>query len=392
MTASLASQGAPEYLVAIFEALQFRGASIGRLRELKGMEWDDLLGWCDARQLTLVLPSLCGEALPNEVRHRIEQCQSRYIERFSRIKSQLFEITEALDTAGIEFIVLKGLTHAPAFTPNPLLRAQGDIDLWVPGDAVHQAREILIKIGYVSGERARSRHLPPMRRPSGWRWRGDRFDPEMPVSIELHFELWSERTERIAVPGLNGFWSRRAARTFGGHSVNVLRDEDLLGFAALHLLLHVLHGELPAQRAWEIASFLHNRAGDEIFWASWRRLHSSALKELEILVFQLVRIWFSCDLSRAVVEETNALPERVRAWLNTFSLSPLTRQFRPNKDELWLHLALISPADRVRILTRRLFPVQLPQSRFLLNRAAHHLYTFLPTLFQGARWFCFRTR
>src|SRR6185437_16370744 len=103
---------------------------------------------------------------------------------------------------------------SPAFTPNPLFRAQGDIDLWVPGNEVYRAQEVLTRLGYASGERARARHLSPMRRPSNWRWRGDRFDPEMPVSVELHFELWSERTDRMAVPGLNGFWSRRDARTF----------------------------------------------------------------------------------------------------------------------------------------------------------------------------------
>jgi hypothetical protein len=37
------------------------------------------------------------------------------------------------------------------------------------------------------------------------------------------------------------------------------------GFAALHLLLHLLHGDLPLQRAWEIARFLGTHACDEDF-------------------------------------------------------------------------------------------------------------------------------
>ncbi len=392
MTASLASRGAPEYLIGIFEALQFEKASTDRLRALTNTEWQLLLEWCDARQLTLMLPCMCGGTIPDEFRNRIQRCQTRYAQRFFRLKSQLFEITAALDRAGIESVVLKGLTHSPVFTPNPLFRAQGDIDLWIPGDAVYQAREILVRLGYVSGERARSRHLSPMRRPTGWRWRGDRYDPEMPVSIELHFELWSERMERIAVPGLKEFWNRKTARTFDGQTVAVLCDEDLLGFAALHLLLHVLHGEFPAQRAWEIANFLHRHADNEVFWTAWRQAHPPALRQLEALVFQLVRVWFGCDLAQVARNERRLMPRNLQKWLDEFAFSPVTRGYHPNKDELWLHLALISPANTARILARRLFPLQLPNGGFILARIAHHLCTLVPTVFQGARWLWVCTR
>lgn len=389
---ALAFEGAPEYLAAIFEALHFRNSSVERLRRLQATDWSPLLEWCDARQLTFMLPWLCGPVLPDEVHRRIEGCRNRYRQRFSELKAQLFEISGALDREGIESVVLKGFTHSPALTPDPLLRAQGDIDLWIPGDDVYRARDVLLRMGYVSGQRERSRHLSPMRRPSVWKWRGDRYDPEMPVAVELHFELWSERMERITVPEQVGFWNRKKFRSFDKQVIGVLCDEDLLGFAALHLLLHVLHGEFPAQRAWEIANFLHTRAVDETFWNSWRQAHPPAVRRLEVLVFQLVTKWFGCDLSRIIIEESGALPGRVRSWLDEYSFSPLTRSFRPNKDELWLHLALTSGIDRLRLLARRLLPVRLPNNGLVLSRAGHHLGTFLPTVVQGARWFLLRTR
>jgi hypothetical protein len=369
-------------------------------------EWQDLLDWCDARQLTLMLPLLCGDLLPRAVQTRIEQCRFRYAERFSRLKRELFEITEALEQAGIESIVLKGFTHAPAFIPDPLLRSQGDIDIWIHAHEIQQAQRVLAGLGYISFEGAGSRHLPPMLRPNSWKWRGDRFDPEMPVSVELHYELWSEHTERIAAPGTDSFWHRRISRTYDGHTIGALCEEDLLGFAALHLLSHLLHGDLPVQRAWEIANFLHKRAHDEVFWAAWRRVHPSGLRKVELVVFQLVGAWFGSALSRPVQYESEALPGGVRAWLNTFPFSPLTGQFHPNKDELWLHVALISPLNRIRILLRRLFPLHIPgfvdelddcsrwrtlrrrlrQRNMLASRVTHHCRTFLPTIIQGARW------
>lgn len=406
----LLAHGAPKWLVAIFDALRFDEPSISRLRTLELTEWERLLEWCDARQLTLMLPSLCGDALPSDVQSRIDKCHLRFGKRFSRLKDESYEIIEALDYAGIESIVLKGLTHSPAFVQNPLLRAQGDIDLWIRAHEINEAHGVLTRLGYSSFEGAKSRHVPPMLRPNGWKWRGDRFDPEMPVAVELHYELWSERVDRISAPGTDDFWQRSASRTFDGHALRTLCDEDLLGFAALHLLVHLLHGDLPMQRAWEIANFLYKRAYDETFWTAWERAHPPGLRKLELIIFQLVRAWFGCPLSDTVRKESETLSARVRHWLRTFPFSPLMCQFSPNKDELWLHLALISPLDHTRILGRRLFPLQIPgfvdelddrsrlrtlrrifrQRSLIASRAFHHFRTFLPTMFQGARWFLLR--
>lgn len=402
----LLTGGAPRYLVAIFDALRFDEPSADDLRRINAADWQILLEWCDARQLTLMLPWLCGTALPVEIRAQVDSRQNRYAERFSRLKRELVEITEALEELDIEFIVLKGLTHSPAFTPDPLFRAAGDIDLWIRGDEIWRAREALVGLGYASFKKAKSRHLAPMLRPNGWKWRGDRFDSEIPVAVELHYELWSESAERVAAPGTDHFWDRSIFRTFSGHVLRTLCEEDLLGFAALHLLAHLLHGDLPLQRAWEIGNFLHRRAQDEAFWSAWQKVHPARLRNLEALVFQLVRNWFGCDLSQTVHDEVQALSGRMRAWLSTFSFSPLMRQFHPNKDELWLHLALASRADSIRIVLRRLFPVQIPgfvddfddhsrlrklrrmfrQRDLIATRAAHHLRTFLPTITQGTRW------
>lgn len=408
----LSARGAPQYLSAIFEALRFDEPSAAGLRALNAVDWEMMLHWCDARQLTLMLPSLCGDALPAEVRAQIDHRRVRYAQRFSRLKRELFEITETLKQLGIEGILLKGLTHSPAFTPDPLLRSQGDIDLWIRGDGIWKAQEALGRLGYASFKKAKSRHLAPMLRPNGWKWQGDRFDPDIPVAVELHYELWSEQSERIAAPGTDDFWNRSIFRSFDGHAIRTLCDEDLLGFAALHLLAHLLHGDLPLQRAWEIANFLHKRACDEAFWTAWQQVHPLGLKRLEVLVFQVVRNWFGCLLNPIVQYESEALSRSVRIWLKTFSYSPLVRHFHPNKDELWLHLALVSPANCARIVLRRLLPMQLPgftdkfddrsrlralrrvirQRGLITSRAVYHLRTFLPTIAQGSRWFLLRKR
>ncbi len=53
------------------------------------------------------------------------------------------------------------------------------------------------------------------------------------------------------------------------------------------------------------------------------------------------------------------LPPRTLRWFDTFAFSPLNAWERPNKDELFLHLSLVSGfRDRASIIRRRLVPIR----------------------------------
>jgi Uncharacterised nucleotidyltransferase len=412
LTASLTGLRAPQHILAALELLQFQTPSADRLDSLTQTERRRFLDWCDNRQLTLMLSQICGSGLPTWVMEPTLQKTARYDLRFRRLKRELFEIVDAFDDANLEFVMLKGLSHAPALTRDPQLRAQGDIDLWLIGSSVHRAQQVLKKLGYVPLLDSKSRHLPPMGRPSNWRWRGDLFDAEMPISVELHYDLWSEQAECIAFPDLEQFWNRKIIRNFDGHNINVLCDADLLGFAGLHLFLHLLHGELPLQRAWEIARFLDTHVSDESFWKSWRSSHPAALRQVETCIFYLVTEWCGCHARQELGAGVHELPIMVKSWFARFSLAPLTREWAPNKSEIWLHLAFIPRRkDKARVLFRRLLPTSIPrfgdratsqtlsiaklvrfvrQLRLVMTRLARHVVTFFPTVFDGLRWYWLR--
>ena len=382
----------PNGVRAVVEALRFNGRSGDGLRAIPEQEWPALLAWCDNRQVTLLLGALCDADLPGTVRERVSTSRERYARRFARLEHDLGEIVDALHRERLDFVLLKGSSHAPALTPDPLLRAQGDIDLWFTDESIGKAREVLGSLGYLPnrrrGARGEGRHLAPMARPHDWKWRGDIFDPEMPVHVEPHFRLWSDSADHIPIPGQTDFWNRRVTRTITGRPVCVLCPQDLIGFAALHFLLHLMHGDLPLQRAWEIAFFLHGSAQNSEFWSRWRQLHSPALRRLQALVFAIAQVWFCCDVHGYAQHEIRGLSRDVHLWLDHFALSPLRRYSDPNKDEVWLHLALVhSRAGRARVLLRRLFPVVFSRKGGLTwARLAHHARTFMPTLRGGLRW------
>ena len=307
------------------------------------------------------------------------------------------------EIAGLfDHVVLKGFTHVPDFVEDFRLRTQYDLDLYVPDGERDIAWKKLLTIGYEPIEELEglaADHLPTLVRKTNWEWRGDYFDPEIPVSIEVHFQFWDMKTDRLRADGIENFWARRQD--------NSLHPVDKLGYAALHLTRHLFRGHVRAFHAWELARFLHTRH-DQDFWRTWRELHSPSLRRMEAVAFLLARTWFACDLSPEAASEVAALPDKVRRWFEKYGWSPLDPQ--PNKHELALQLALIEPiGDRLRVLRRKLLPSTLPgpvdavhvpedrmtlfrrlkkQSRYVAylgSRALFHLRLLVPTLLQNIR-------
>ena len=304
----------------------------------------------------------------------------------------------------VEFVALKGITQCALFGIRPADRAQSDIDLYCPRETVETARDALMAAGYqpIAGlEAFPTDHLPAMLRPTSWKWRGDFFDPEMPLAIELHFQFWNPRLERLQAEGVDAFWTRRVRRPVGGADLAVLSPADAVAYAALHLLKHVLHGDTKPFHVYEIASFLQGHADDEAFWTEWRSLHSDTLRRLQTVGFLLSEAWFGCRLAPAVREEAERLPAATRVWFDEFAISPAMQRFRANKDELWLHLSLLdSKLDALYVARRRLIPSNLPPparatstasssevyAAWFAGRLRHHLISLGTTLTSGVRW------
>ena len=356
-------------------ALQFAGERAA----LTDAEWEAALYYCDRHQITLLLGD---RAESRRVKNRV---------RVARLKREFWEVKEALDAAGIEFAMLKGFTHWGQYWPDPDSRVQYDLDLYCP-EAATAARDALLRIGYVpwAAEDSRTDHLPPLARPSAWQWGGDFFDPEIPVSVELHFRLWDEATERFPAPGLGDFWGRRVTRSLEGRDYLALDPADGLGYSALHLLRHLLRGELRAASVWELGYFLDHHTGDGEFWARWRDLHPPELRRLQAIGFRLAAEWFGCGLSPEAQAEVDQLPANIGRWFEQYAASPAESLIRPNKDELWLHLRLLdSFGKKAAVARRRLLPSRLPQTpaqsgwgyaRHLASRGLFHARALAPTL------------
>ncbi|MBV8812008.1 MAG: nucleotidyltransferase family protein, partial [Acidobacteriaceae bacterium] len=400
----------PRYGIALLEALQFSKREGKLLEQLDTSEWNQLLALSDTTQFTLLLGHLCREFLPDSVRARIDRNYIDNAHRFERLKAAAFEISDVLTERSIEFALLKGFAHSPGLSPDPLLRAQGDIDLWCLPDQVFEARDALSDLGYRPACKSKGRHLDPMIRETHWVWRGDYFAADLPMPVDLHYTLWDAEMECIPGPPEKEMWNRRVRVGMDGRFIPTLDPADALSFAALHVMMHLLHGDLRLQRVWELAYALDNHSHDEEFWSQWRSRHNAEARQLQLVPLLLADQWFGCGLPELIRKETEEISPDVALWVREYGLSPVEALFVPNKDELWLNLCFLrSFRDKARVFSRRLLPLgaaamtasedsspasnvkrNTPLRTLLIQRAWYHARAIPATCFGGLKWWWLR--
>jgi len=356
----------PSIRSSVLDAMRFSGARPEALRTLSDAEWLALLTNWETARLTLLLRQTCDEALPDWVKSRVDVYLSDTALRFERIKAGYTNVADALASADAEFVVVKGFTLWPGYAEHPRFRPQSDIDLYCPPESIFRARDALSALGYEPCEVCDFHpkdHLPAMVPKTPWEWRGNLFDPEIPVSFELHSYFWNETAMHFRPNGLDQFWSRRGRRQLDGISFPALNPVDNLAFTSLNVLRDLLRGSPTLEQLYGLARFLHTNANNREFWAEWRELHDASLRGLQAISFRLAFDWFACRMSEIVREEIGRLPRAVQIWFHDFGNSLRSSGFRHNKDGLWLHLTLLgSFSDKASVLARRLvsLPIKIP--------------------------------
>jgi hypothetical protein len=407
----------PRHITALLAALKFCGSEPEALRNLTDSEWGVLLSRWEFVRLTVLLRHVCGDILPDWVRSQMDLNLCDNAERFEGIKGVYSDFVKAFGETGTQHLVLKGFAQWPGYSEHPRFRLQSDIDIFCPPESIFQARNALVTLGYepVKGLDFRAAdHWPSMVPKTRWKWRGNHFDPQIPVSFELHFCFWNESVARFGPKGLDQFWFRRIERRLDDISFPALNAVDNLGYTALNLTRNLLHEGASPYQVYELARFLHTNADNGPFWKTWRESHDDSLRRLEAISFRLAVDRFACSLAGEAEEEINCLPSAVKRWFDNFAASPFTAPFCSNRDGLWLHLSLLeSAADKRSVLRERLLPTRLPpiervdladesrgmegvsrsplwkRARYvahMIPRAASHMRILPSTLWHGVRW------
>jgi predicted MFS family arabinose efflux permease len=404
----------PTEVEALLRALQLSEPNLQPIEHLSEAQWSSLLPFCEISHLTLPLSSLPLINAPLWVRERLVQNLSDNAKRYQAIKSSYRQASLALEQSGVEHIVIKGFTQSPDYVQRPELRFQSDLDLFCPPGQIDAARSALGRIGYqpslINGTLTAD-HDHALVRSGSWSWKGNPFDPEMPLGIELHFCLWNTHVSKLNLPEIEQFWQNRIVRKIDDFSFPCLSQEDHLGYLCLHILRNIFLRDWIVHHVYELATFLHANAENNEFWSRWIKSHSETLRSLEAIAFYHATSWFGCRLHPCAQQEIERLALPQQAWLERFSDSALSNMFHQNKDGLWLHLSLVpSFKDKLHIFRRTMLPPQIagwsspkvnirnkrvveestnPLVRYvgyLVSRSVSHSKASIATLFRGFSW------
>ena len=361
----------------------------GRAVRLDGPQWRSLLEFADRTQCTLFLRGT--PALPDWFAEEIESRLARNVQRRQRLLAAYRETSGALLSRGIEFVLLKSFTHENGFGIDGIQRVQYDLDFLLPSSDLPAAKAALLEIGYAPHGTSdlSALHGRPLIKPGGGPWRGDYYDPDLPIPVELHTALWHTESDRVAAPGVESFWERRTTIDACGRTIPALAEPDRVAFAALHLLRHILHNNVRLSHAFELARLLKTRADLSV-------CDDPRLRTLQAIAFRFAALWFACPLPDAVERHWKQIDPGIHSWFDRFAFSPVVTLLEPNKDIVWLHAALVPGwRDRLAVLTKRLLPLHAPDRSeaagssyrsHVLRRALHHGRALASTLWNGARW------
>lgn len=379
----------PPCVAAALSALCFDGVPV-KWPDASPQEWEQATYYLHRNQMTLLLRAVCGRSLPPGLGARLDEFQRANSARLSLLRITTSEVLAELKRAGIEAVVLKGFARAAEYVPDVEARMHYDIDLYCPQKA-QEAAMLLRVIGYeplAGTESDGAGHLAPLARPTHWQWRGDFFDLETPVHVEIHERLWVPEVELFSFSSLGKFWARR--ENDGDYCT--LSRHDTLAYRSMHLLRHLLRGDVRAAGIYEIAYFLHQNRADSRFWAAWQTLFPADLRVGQAVCFALARRWFGCDMHSIPLTAVESLPEPCLKWMTRSAASPAESFFAPGKEELALHFALVdSAASKYRIALRRLLPLRHTPRMWegraayfgrLRSRAIYHARAFVPALWR----------
>ncbi|HKV49464.1 MAG TPA: MFS transporter [Candidatus Acidoferrales bacterium] len=404
----------PSDAIATVAALRFSDADSRQLSALTSTEWSNLLTRHEFVRLTIPLRQTQSEHMPLWVQSRVDRHIADNVSRLERIKADYREIARICCEVGAEHLVIKGFAQWPGFTDHPCFHLQSDIDLYCPRESIDLARNAVLRLGYESSKDTRERatdHIPALIRRTAWHWNGNYFDPEMPVSIELHHCFWNTRAFRFGVEVEREFWERRVDRCLDGLIFPALSLQDNLTHSALQLLRDCLQDATSPAKLYQLARFLHLTRNDDAFWGLWSELESDQLSQMAAISFRAAKDVFACEMNEAADKEVRLLPGAINKWFECFGRAIFDRRLHRPQAGIWLHLALVEAAADRRALAIKHFlpyrPISLeafadrdtvksvrPAAGSIRRKRAQHLRmhafgrarAFCPTLVQGLRY------
>jgi putative nucleotidyltransferase-like protein len=339
-------------------------------------QWQDAVAFADTAGLTLSLLDRLKQrgdfsklSLPMQ-RGLARRFQDN-VSRTNVIGQELIELNRMLQTRSVRYLNLKGQALCPDFVARREYRLQYDHDFLIRSEDLQRAYALFFDLGYSplpSSRRLAVGHLPTLVRKSGWKWQGNLFDPEIPLAVELHFQLWDPKFDKIPIRALDDVWENSISIPFLSFSIPVLSREHTLLYCVLHAFRHLLRNDLRLSHLYEIGYFLHNHSGQRDFWERFLRSIAYCSKSCRAaaLIFELACRVFHAQVGTAVSQFViEHLSPATAAWIEEYGVRESIYCYRRSKSAIFLHLDFVEGVvAKSTVTARKLIPRHPPLSSF----------------------------
>jgi hypothetical protein len=396
----------------LLEYIGFQPSAFGGLAEVIQSDdatWKRGLAFTDTAGLTLHLLAKLKQRndftkLPSPVQQRLVKSLEDNSARMRAILREWTEFNRLLQAQNICYLSIKGLVLYPDFVDRIEHRVQYDHDFLVKPEDLQRAYQSFLRLGYSplpTPDRLAVDHLPTLIKQTGWQWKGNLFDPEIPRGIELHFQLWGAKHDLISIYPLDTVWQNATFRRFGPLSVPTLSRVHLLLYCTLHSFRHLLRNDLRLSHLYEIAFFLQQSHSEEPFWKGFLGFIAGCPKSLRAVatMFQLACQLFSvppAPIVRQFIDEY--LSAAAELWIRTYGKAEAIYCYRRSKHAIFLHLDMMdSFSSQLVVIRRKMIPEHLPLPSFGVQTPNHRQDTkfrlakrlrYVGRIFQRAGFHC----
>ncbi len=183
----------------------------------------------------LLAPHATQLGMPDELSDRISRAHRQILDGGIAQVHDTSVVSEMLEAAGVEHLIVKGVVLAAAMGDLPALRGRGDIDLWVRAEDVGKVESIARSAGW--RRRPIAARLP--RPDDSWRWRTvlrfaheEALDHPQRATLDLHWRL-AERQAELGFD-FDEAYQRSLPAPSTGPTVRTLNLEDTFVHIAQH--------------------------------------------------------------------------------------------------------------------------------------------------------------
>ena len=329
---------------SIVGSLQLSGRSYDftQLARFSSRDWDQTLGWLDHSGLTLYLLKRlkdggATQVLPSQVLARFEENLADNKSRMQQLLSETGCINEKFNQAGVQYVVVKGLSLWPEFCSDPYLRTQCDIDYMVSQQSIGAAKSVLAESGYEAKRYSDVQfeyERPLQRVPSQY---DSPYKLQTTPTVELHVGIWENMKHRVPLEEPAFVLDNPNIQEWEGLRFPVLSDEDAFLLQVLHAFQHLLSYWVKPSWLLEIGRFMDRRRHDSVFWSEFsRRLEGQPqYVEFATITLELAAKMFSAPMPEVLQHWSGRLRRSARLWLDNYGRSWALGERPPHRSKVF---------------------------------------------------------